>query len=106
MENKEQLEITLKILDIQREIDKATARAAKNSMYNLLCVLAGTLIGSAAMYLSHKDSIQHYNVCQESQLLDSISRIGDDNHWYIKEDAFGKIKIVQLSNNQIDSLRK
>lgn len=91
----------LKLDGLKLGLKLAEKRGKRNVV---ISVLIGHVLGCATMFITHKDIYHHYNVCQESQLLDSISRIGDEKSWYIKEDAFGKIKLVQLSNREIDSL--
>jgi len=66
----------------------------------LLGIFAGCLI----LFIAHKDAIRHYNSCQEQQLLKTIADSRDEKNWYIKEDSKGKLKIVELSKRELDSL--
>jgi len=68
--------------------------------------LAGTVMGCLILFLAHKDAIRHYNVCQEAQLLDSIAEMKTEKDWYIKEASNGKLKIIELSREELDSLTK
>lgn len=66
--------------------------------------LAGVLAGCAITFINNKAAIRHYNQCQEQVLLKSIAEEKSEKNWYIKEGKDGKIKVVQYSENQLDSL--
>lgn len=71
-------------------------------MYTGIGILAGTLI----MYLTHKDMYHHYNNCQEQVLLETVAELKTEKDWYIKEDKDGKIRVVEMSKQELDSLSK
>lgn len=66
--------------------------------------LIGIVIGCLIMYISHSEMYHHYNVCQEQELLDSIARMKDEKQWYIKEDSTGKLRVMEFSIRELDSL--
>jgi hypothetical protein len=66
--------------------------------------LIGIVLGCLIMYIAHSEMYHHYNVCQEQQLLDSIAEMKTEKNWYIKEDSTGKIRVVEMSNAELDSL--
>ena len=74
--------------------------------FAMMYIATGLLLGILIMYLTHRDMYLHYNSCQEQQLLDSIAEMKTEKNWYIKEDSKGKLKIVELSRQELDSLTK
>lgn len=70
----------------------------------VMYTIIGITIGCWLMYMTHRDVYQHYYKCQEKDLIDSLCNLRDEKNWYIKEDKTGKIRIVQYSIKQLDSL--
>lgn len=68
---------------------------------NSIFTVIGICIGCAIMSISHNDMYQHFYRCQEKQLIDSICNILEEREWYIKEDAHGKLKLINLSKKEL-----
>jgi len=93
--------IAIKLDKLELALIKAKERGRRNiSISTSMGIVAGCII----MFISHKDAIRHYNSCQEQQLLKTIADSRDEKNWYIKEDSKGKLKIVELSKRELDSL--
>lgn len=70
----------------------------------VILFLIGIVFGCFVMYVSHRDIYHHVNSCQESALLETIAELKTEKTWYIKEDSYGKLKVIELSKQELDSL--
>jgi len=92
-----------------QELDQLNNNLKKSDSYlgvgfAMMYILIGVLLGVLVMYLTHKGAYRHYNICQEKVLLETIAELKTEKTWYIKEDSSGKIKVIELSKQELDSL--
>ena len=71
----------------------------------MLSALIGICLGCLIMFITHKEMYHHYNICQEQELLDSIAAMKDEKQWYIKEDSTGRLRVMEMSTRELDSLK-
>ena len=67
-------------------------------------MFSGMVLGVMIAFLSYKEAIQHSNTCQEKELLETIAEMKTEKNWYIKENSNGKLKIVEMTKQELDSL--